>query len=307
MTTLLPHGDLPTLTRRPDSAYAAGVRHAMLGVGGVGGLVGAALARSGEDVLLLMRPSSAVEYDGTLRVESAVLGDFAVPVPAATALEAAVDVLWVTPKAIHLDAALRLAPPDVVGTARVVTLMNGVDHLGVLQGRYEHVVAGAMRVESERVSTGRIRQASPFIGVTLSEGADLAEVLVAAGIDARVGADARTILWQKLAFLAPLALATTAHAAPLGDVRDGPDFRGCQAETVAVAAAEGARLDLAALAALTDGAPDALRSSMQKDRAKGLPLEIDAIGGAVLRGGHRHGIPTPVTEALVDVLTAQQP
>jgi 2-dehydropantoate 2-reductase len=270
--------------------------------GGVGGLIGGAIARSGHDVVLLMRPESAATYGGVLTVESAVLGDFEVPVPAATTLTERVDVLWVTPKATHLEGALRLAPADVVGEARVVTLMNGVDHLAVLQQRYEHVIAGAMRVESERLSPGHIRQVSPFVRVELSDGADVVAELVAAGIEAALGPDPVTILWQKLAFLAPLALATTVHDTTLGAVRDGDDFRGCQAETVAVARAEGASIDEAALSALTYGAPPDLRSSMQKDRERSLPLELDAIAGPVLRLGALHGIATPATQRLADAL-----
>ena len=278
------------------------MRHAILGVGGVGGLIGGALARSGHDVVLLMRPESAATYGGVLTVESAVLGDFEVPVRAATALAEPVDVVWVMPKATQVEGALRLAPADVVGKARVVTLMNGVDHLALLQQRYAGVIAGAIRVESERLAPGHIRQLSPFVRVELSDGADVVAELVAAGIEARVGADALTILWQKLAFLAPLALATTVHDTTLGGVRDGDDFRGCQAETVAVARAEGASIDEAALSALTYGAPPDLRSSMQKDRKRGLPLELDAIAGPVLRHGAQRGIATPATQRLSDVL-----
>ena len=63
------------------------MRHAILGAGGIGGLVGAALARSGADVVLLMRPETLAGYDGRLTVESAVLGDFEVDVPAASELD----------------------------------------------------------------------------------------------------------------------------------------------------------------------------------------------------------------------------
>src|SRR5436190_996061 len=98
----------------------------MLGVGGVGGLMGAALARAGQDVLLLMRSESLRAYSGVMRVESAVLGDFDIQVPAVPRLIDDVDVLWVTPKATQLEAALGMAPPHVVNGARTVTLMNGV-------------------------------------------------------------------------------------------------------------------------------------------------------------------------------------
>src|SRR3954454_15130141 len=274
----------------------------MLGAGGVGGLVGAALARAGEDVVLLMRPESLNAYAGVMRVESVVLRDFEVELPAVPRLTDAVDVLWVTPKATQLEPALELAPPDVVNGARVVTLMNGVDHLRLLRQRYEHLIGGAMRVESERVSPGHIRQTSPFIRVELSDGHDLVDVLVAAGIDAKLGPDAVTILWQKLAFLAPLALTTTAYDEPLGQVRRREDFQACQAEGVAVAQAEGASIDLQALQALTSGAPPDMRSSMQKDNAKGLPLELDAIAGPIIRGGALHTIATPSTQELMTAI-----
>ena len=274
----------------------------MLGVGGVGGLIGAGLARAGEDVVLLMRPESLRAYSGFMRVESVVLGDFEVEVPAVELLVDAVDVLWVTPKATQLEVALDVAPPHVVNGARVVTLMNGVDHLPVLQRRYEHVVAGAMRVESERVAPGHVRQTSPFIRVELSDGQDIVDVLASAGVDAKLGPQAASILWQKLAFLAPVALSTTAHDETLGETRGRADFQACQVETIAVAQAEGATIDLRALEALTSGAPASMRSSMQKDRTKGLPLELDAIAGPIIRGGARHGIATPATERLKGVI-----
>jgi 2-dehydropantoate 2-reductase len=41
---------------------------------------------------------------------------------------------------------------------------------------------------------------------------------------------------------------------------------------------------------------------MQKDREAGLPLELDAIGGAILRAARRHGFEAPVTQELVDLI-----
>jgi ketopantoate reductase len=44
--------------------------HCILGAGGVGGLLGGALARSGAEVSLLMRPESLASYRGRLEVDS---------------------------------------------------------------------------------------------------------------------------------------------------------------------------------------------------------------------------------------------
>src|SRR4051812_2701207 len=184
------------------------MRHAVLGVGGVGGLMGAALARAGHEVLLLMRPETLEGYGGRLSIESAVLGDFDVGVPAAAQLDRDVDVLWVAPKATQLETAVELASPERVGTA--VPLLNGIDHVAALRERYANVVAAAIRVESERVAPGVVRQASPFLIVDLAPGAEQVAVeLEGAGITVRRRDDERTLLWDKLAVLAPIALATT--------------------------------------------------------------------------------------------------
>lgn len=280
-------------------------RHAVLGTGGIGGLIGAALARAGADVVLLMRPEAMRRYDGRLAVESAVLGDFEVAVPAAPELEREIDALWVAVKATQLEAALTLAPPERVGDATVIPLLNGVDHGPLLRARYVNVVAGAIRVESERVAPGRIHQTSPFLRVELAGAEPLAAELRAAGIETRIRDHERTLLWEKLAFLAPLALATTALDAPLGGVRNDESYRRCQDEVLAVAHAEGAHIDAEALQALAAAAPDAMQSSMQKDVAAGRPPELDAIAGPILRGGDRHAIPVPATTELVRLVNVR--
>jgi 2-dehydropantoate 2-reductase len=282
------------------------MRHAILGVGGIGGLLGGALARRGGDVLLLMRPQSLTAYDGRLAVVSAVLGDFEVDVRATSALEQEVDVLWISTKALDLEPALALAPPDVVGDAVVIPLLNGVEHVVLLRARYVNVVAGAIRVEAEKAGPGRIRQSSPFIRVDLGGAEPVAAELRAAGIDCRVREHEATLLWEKLAFLAPLALATAALGGPLGAVRDDPRYRACQAEALAVARAEGAQVDEDGLRALGASAPAEMRSSMQKDVAAGRPPELDAIAGPILRAGRRHGISVTATQQLADAVAGRR-
>ncbi|PYV55842.1 MAG: hypothetical protein DMG97_28150 [Acidobacteria bacterium] len=44
---------------------------------------------------------------------------------------------------------------------------------------------------------------------------------------------------------------------------------------------------------------------MQKDLAAGRPLELDAIGGPIVRGGERHGIDVPTTAALIAAIRAK--
>ena len=203
------------------------MRHAILGAGGVGSLVGGALARAGDDVVLLLRPETLARHPGRLRVESVVLGDFEVEVATASALDREVDVCWVTAKATQLEAALELASAERVADAVLVPLLNGIDHVGLLRDRYEHVLAATFRAESERVEPGLVRQKTPFLRVDLGPGPrrdEIAEALRAAGLDVVLAPDEPTVLWEKLALLAPLALTTTAHGAPVGGVQADPEW-----------------------------------------------------------------------------------
>ena len=292
--------------------------HAVLGAGGLGGFVGGALARAGRSVTLIVRPEALEHYPRRLTVNSRVLGDFEVPVHLSAELTGPVDVLWVTVKATQLDAALAAVPPDRVGDALVVPLLNGVEHMTRLRSRYDRddVVAGTIRVESERVTPGEIRQLSPFAAVRLAAvGPSAARVhglaaeLRHAGLSCEVVEDEPSLLWGKLAFLAPLALTTTARSAPLGEVRRDPQWRerleACLTEACTAARVDGAHVDRRAVLELLEGAPDIMRSSMQKDVEAGRQPELDAIGGPIVRLGRAHGYDVSVTAALMEIIAAR--
>jgi 2-dehydropantoate 2-reductase len=103
-----------------------------------------------------------------------------------------------------------------------------------------------------------------------------------------------------------LACTTSAADRPIGFIRSDPDWRaaliGCIEEASAVANVDGAEIDPAARLAELDDAHEGLRSSMQRDIAAGRPPELDAIAGAVLRAGARHGVPCPTISRLAEVV-----
>ena len=204
------------------------MRHAVLGTGGVGGLVGGALAQIGHSVTLLVRPERRRYYPQLLTVESKTLGTFEVPVRVNDQLDEPFDVLWITVKATTLEAALRCFPMQESGSGVLVPLLNGVDHVARLRERYgpERVLPGTIRVEAEQLEPGLVRQLSPFANVevapslaTLTRAEDLCRELRTAGLSCEVQDDEVTMLWGKLCFLAPFALTTTASGSTLGAVR----------------------------------------------------------------------------------------
>jgi 2-dehydropantoate 2-reductase len=292
-------------------------RVAVLGPGAVGGLLGALLARRGDDVICLAPLATAAHIAAHgLELRSPMLGDAKVAVRAATRLEEPVDACLVTVKATQLERAVEAVPPEALGGGLKVPFLNGVDHVAWLRERYppEQVVAATIAVESTRVAPGVIQHDSPFVIVQVAHGpADpdrvegLAARLAEVGLDVTVRDSEAFALWTKLALLAPIALLTTWAGAPIGEARARyPDELVALVREVArVARAEGVELDAEATVKRLQGLPAGMKSSMLKDAEAGLPLELDAIGGAVLRAAARAGVDAPVTSRLVAELRAR--
>lgn len=285
---------------------------AVLGPGGVGGFVAAALARSGVQVTVVARDATAaaIARDG-IDVESVRLGEFTAHPRAVAALELPVDVLVVATKAPALETALRRVRADA---GLVVPLLNGFEHLAALRERFgERAVAGSIRIAAERVAPGRIVHTSPVFRVELAPPRDdvraFVHLLRAAEIPASVVEREADVLWSKLVRLNALACTTAAAAAPIGEVRAHPVWRlrlqGAIDETAAVAAAEGAAVDPGETLAELMEAPAAQTSSLHRDLESGAPHELDAIPGAVLRAAARHGIAAPTVAHLVELIRSR--
>jgi len=298
------------MTKTQNQRQPAPWKVAILGPGGIGGLVGALLARAGDDVTCVAPPTTAAHLDDHgLQLRSPRFGDFQVPVRATTKLDTPVDACIVSVKATQLEEAVASVPTSAVGDGLVVPFLNGIDHVAWLRQHYppEQVVAATIRIESTRVAPGVIEQPSPFAAIELAYGIPtrdrveaVADRLRQVGFDVKVRDDEAWVLWAKLGVLAPIALLTTWSAAPLGEARTRhPDeAKALIDEAAAAAHANGVTLDPSIATAMMSGAPATMRSSMQRDAESGRPLELDAIAGPILRADAE----TPVTTRLVEDL-----
>jgi 2-dehydropantoate 2-reductase len=288
------------------------MRHAILGAGGVGGLIGVALAKSGESVTLILRPEALKDYPAELSLESP-LGSFRVPVDRAASVATPYDVLWITVKATQLESALRSVTVQPDQLSAVVPLLNGIDHIALLRGRFGHdrVVPASIGVEAERTAAGKIVHRGNAVRLSFSsigEGrlASTIEEFRKFGFTCQFVPDEMKILWTKLSFLAPFALTSTAAGLTRGELSRDPvwrkRFEAVVREVAAVGTASGTPLDATAILTFFDKLPQDGRSSMQKDVAAGNPPELDGIAGPILRLAEEHGIDVPVTRALVAMI-----
>src|SRR3954467_2623455 len=116
------------------------MRIAVLGPGGVGGLLAAVLPNA-----LVVSRSPLTE----IQLRSRLLGDRTTPVRSVQTLTEPVDVLFIATKATGLDDAVdRIAAPPGV----VVPLLNGFEHVAWLRERFADAVAATIRREATRAA-----------------------------------------------------------------------------------------------------------------------------------------------------------
>jgi 2-dehydropantoate 2-reductase len=269
----------------------------VLGPGAVGGVLAVGFVQAGVEVACIARPdTAAVIRSAGLTLNRAESVETVRP-EVATELREAVELLLVTVKAPALDDAL-----DRVEAAPrfALPLLNGIEHLETLRERLpETSVVGASigRIEAWLERPGVVIQPTPSVVMTVASGGPV-ELIRRSGVEVRENGSAAEVLWEKLARQAATAAATSITQRPVGELRTDPvwrpRFRTAIEEACAVAAADGVTLSPEAEWEIIEAMPPLLTSSTARDIAAGVPSELDAITGAVVRAGERLGVETPV-------------
>jgi 2-dehydropantoate 2-reductase len=293
------------------------MRIAVLGPGGVGGLLAALLDRAGHEVTVVARDSTAARIAASgIEVDSVTFGRFTARPRAVEQLTDTTDALLVATKASGLEAALERID---VEPATVLPLLNGLDHIAVLRRRFpsESVLAGSIRVEADRPQAGVVVHTSPFLLVSMASRFPamaprierLAGALGDAGVPFEVLDSEADVMWSKLVRLNALACTTSAYDKLLGEIRSTPALRadlvGAMTEAAAAGRAEGADVNGETAIEELERAHATLGSSMQRDIAAGREPELDAIPGSVMRAAARHGLTCPTIERLVEMIAAR--
>ena len=228
------------------------------------------------------------------------------------------DVGIVATKAMHADAAIAATAHAFAGGC-VASVMNGVGNEETLARHVERVIRGTTFPAGKLLEPGVVQwdvkgdtTFGPFepspAGPDVIE--QLADACTRAGMPAVAVADARPPQWRKVIFNAstnPIgALTGLTH----GRVCERPDLRafvtGLVDEGKAVAAAQGITLDadpeeLIDHAARPDVAYDHKASMLQDVEARRL-TEIDHLNGGIARFGRKHGVPTPLNDAVTALI-----
>lgn len=236
-----------------------------------------------------------------------------------------VDLLIVAVKADQLSEAVEIVAPLVADHTTILSVLNGLDSeeaLGARYGREQVILSMAAGMETARVDGEvRFRRVGRFsVGVDprLPEDAQarqqlrldaLTAVFDRAGLAWHTPADIRHAMWWKFMVNVGVNLASAVTRAPYGAFKvEGPArslSRALMDEVIAVGRPEGITLgdaDLDQWEAVLAGQPDDGWTSTLQDVEAGRPTEVEMFAGRVVALGERHGIPTPVNQAVLWIL-----
>jgi 2-dehydropantoate 2-reductase len=303
------------------------MRFIMVGAGGVGGLIGGLLQRSGQEVAFLARGRQLQALrEGGLHVQSP-RATFHLPRVEASDDPAALppgDVVLVATKGWQVpEVAAGLASllkPDGVA----VPLENGVEAAGHLAAALgEARVAGGLCFLLSRVEApGRIQHMGEALRVTVGERAGptssprleaLCAALKAASVDVALAPDIDVALWDKFLFIEPFGAVGAVTRSPLGVFRTRRESRellvSAMDEVATLARGLGVRLPADAVARAlqaVDRMPAEATASMQRDIMAGRPSELGDQTGAVIRLSRAAGLALPVHAFLWAALLPQE-
>ena len=284
-------------------------RVAVVGPGAIGSVVAAWLMQGGHEVTVCARTPFA-----GLVIETPDGPIHAAPRVITHAADAeAVDWVLVATKAYDVASTAPWLARLVGDGTRVAVLQNGVTHIERFRPFVpeDRILPVVVNIPANRSAPGRVTQGAygTLFAPAVANGEDFAALFAASRITVGTDADFISRLWTKLCLNATGAIPTLTLTATGEAWSDGLErlVRAVAEETAAVARAEGATIPQSVIETIVASAqktrPGGV-NSMHADRIAGRPMEIEERNGIIVELGKKHGIPTPVSDVIVELLRA---
>ncbi|MDC3413260.1 ketopantoate reductase family protein [Aquibacillus sp. 3ASR75-11] len=287
----------------------------VLGAGALGAYFGARWTEVGQDVTFLVREKRAKQIrEHGIQLHSKQ-GEYKVSDPKVVEevndIQDA-DLVLLAVKGYHLDGTMDTLKSLVNKGAKVLPILNGIEHIPILQQELgkESVLGGLSFIISTLDDKGHVVHSSPFhdlvYGVLHPSQQSVVEELDRISENAKIGnklsESISEELWNKYMFITAFSGITTASNLPIGEIRNYKEtfdlVKNFLQEMKTLA--NGYEIPLTdehvenALNKLK-GLPDEATSSMHQDRRKGLTLEVDHLHGGALRLAEKIGLDLPYT------------
>ncbi|WP_027416840.1 ketopantoate reductase family protein [Aneurinibacillus terranovensis] len=277
------------------------MRFLIVGAGAIGGYFGGRLVRKGEDVTFLVRAKKRRELDEKgLRIHS-IHGDFAAPVHSISNGEKAgdFDVIIIAVKAYHLAQVLDDIRPFVGESTIILPLLNGYRHFLQLQRVFgkDKILGGLCFIETTLNTEGEIVQSSVRHDLVFGEwdGTKSERVLSIlghmenAGFHVILSEHIQQDIWHKYIFIASMSGITSLMGAPVGSILDNAAGKQVYKKLISEVASIAKKIGAPTVEDIekrtmetTEALSPSMKSSMQRDVEKKLPVEADHLHGALL-------------------------
>ena len=281
----------------------------VLGAGSVGGYFGGRLAQHGADVTFLVREHRKAELATQgLRIQSC-FGDAAIPIQAIVQaeLDASYDTIIFACKAFDLDRAMDSIAPALKDGTSVLPLLNGIDHLQVLNHRFgrERVLGGTAKIATTLTTDGTIQHLNDWNFLKFGEQSgglsdrteQLAKAFPTDTVQATAVDDILQEMWEKLVHLSTAAAMTCLMRGNVGEIARVATaermFQRTLNEAAAAAELNGHRPCSAFMKtyrSLFADQSSGYATSMLRDVEAGKPTEAQHIVGHMVREVRRAGI-----------------
>jgi 2-dehydropantoate 2-reductase len=304
------------------------MRILVLGAGALGGLFGARLSESGQDVTLLEKNVARAKLiaEEGLYLSEADKGERRVELHVVSSIEglAPFDLVFVAVKSYQTEDAVRGVLPVLHDRSWILSTQNGIGNVDRIRKVLDsgRIITGITFHSIQHTGPNRMRyrtgikpiQMAPVDGRVTPEVQAIGEVFRRAGLACDVVPSVDTIVWQKLvhnAVVNPVSALTGMSCTELLEDEDMQAYmRALCLEIAEVMKARGTPLEdpedpyrpiVRSQKALAKNRP-----SMWQDLVRGFRTEIDAMNGGIVAEAERLGLKAPLNFGIVQMVHSRE-
>ncbi|SDJ49889.1 ketopantoate reductase family protein [Salimicrobium halophilum] len=294
----------------------------VMGAGALGAYFGARWHDAGHEVINLVREGRAEQLrTHGLKIKSNV-EDTEWKDPAVVEDPSSIedpDLVVLAVKGYHLEGTIPWLKTLVKKGAKVLPLLNGVEHYEILEKELgeEAVLGGLAFIIATLDDQGHVIHTSDFHDIVFgplhpSQEAICEELSVAsnqATLNSRMSSEILEEIWKKYMFITAFSGITTAMNTPIGEIRSSPPtFRIAKRmleDMQRLSVTRGVKIgqkEVDQAFKQLQNLDDHMTSSMHQDRRKGLPLEVEHLHGGAIRLAEEKSLTLPYIETIYGIL-----
>lgn len=288
------------------------IKIGILGIGGIGGFVGAPLAKNYKNtntkIIFICRGETkkAIQNDGLLfeskGIKETIFPDLVSDNPTEIGI---LDVLILTSKSYSISAILSAYKDCINAETIIITLQNVVNAREIIRETLPEVgqiMEGCIYVASNVKKPGHVAHVGGpgkiFVGG--KENKSLIDLLITGGLDITYVSNINEILWKKYLFVAPVAGITSAYKVSFGQLLEDQNLmhilENMMIEIQSLARKKEVNLtneDIQTAKELLTKFPFESKSSLQLDFENNNQTEKPFLADYVIENANRYGIETP--------------